>query len=824
MRGLTLATAAVLAAALLLPGVSHGAASVPVKVDGGVLFSYDAPDAKTVSLAGEFNGWSTTANPMSDDDGDGVWKTVIELQSGRSYEYKYVIDGGVVWHEDPLNPNKVDDEHGGYNSVISIAEDGSVVLGYLEGGAGGGKVYEPVVDELPLLGTKLYLAIVWHQHQPKYLRDLKTGEYAEPWVRLHSIKDYYDMVSILDGYPKIKFTVNLTPVLLTQIQDIIDGYDNGTGTDAYLRMTLKDASALTLDDKIFLLTHFFNANWANKIDIWPRYKALKDMKGGDTRAELEAAAAKFTVQDWRDLQMWFNLAWFDPDFQEGHVTLPDGSVVTVKHLIQKGKDFTEIEKAEMVKTQIAIMRNVVAVHKEARDRGQIEVITTPFYHPILPLIYDTDLARVAMPGTALPKHRFNHPDDALSQVQLAADYYKELFGGSPEGLWPAEGAVAQEIVGTVAEGGFRWMASDDQVLQKSLGAPYLSGKQKYQMYWTEAQSQGEGGGARVAMIFRDHRLSDDIGFNFGKMDGVDAANSMMRSLYSIHKQLANDDAAYVVPIILDGENAWEWYKHDGKEFFHSWYDQLSKAEFVETTTVADFMKGHPPTETIGHLWAGSWINNDFSTWIGEPEENKAWDYLAMVRDDLGRVVASGEADADALTSAFDEMYAAEGSDWFWWYGRDQDSANDAGFDEMYRETLKDVYVILGEEPPAFLSESILTSASGGGGGAMAKATTEGEAELLKGPVLTPEGVLFSHANATAKTVSLAGEFNGWSTTADPMSDPDGDGVWTVTLDLKPGRYEYKFVIDGGAVWEPDEGNPERVDDNHGGENSVLVVK
>ena len=808
----------VLAAAWTAPCFAD--AAPPVAVDGGVKFSYGDLSAATVHLAGEFNGWDPTAIPMSDDDGDGVWEVVTDmLQAGRSYEYKFVIDGGVAWREDPLNPSTVDDEHGGVNTVVSVDEDGSVVLGYLGGVEA--SAFEPVVDELESLGTKLYVAIIWHQHQPKYLKDLETGEYAEPWVRMHCIKDYYDMVSILDEYPNVRFTVNLTPILLMQIEDVIEGYDNGTGTDEYLRMTLKDAADLTLDDQVYLLTHFFNAQWENKIHIWPRYRALKDTKGGDSPAELEAAAALFSEQDWRDLQMWFNLAWFDPDFQEGDVTLPDGATVTVSHLIEKAEGFTEAEKTEMVATQVAVMKNIVAVHREARERGQLEVITTPFYHPILPLIHDTNLATVAMGGAPLPEHRFSYPEDARAHVTMAADYYEALFGARPAGLWPGEGSVAQDIVGAVAGGGFQWMASDDQVLQKSLGAPYLSSEQKYQMYWVE---DGE---SRVAMIFRDHRLSDDIGFNFGKMDGVDAANSMMRSLYSIHRELSDDEKAYVVPIILDGENAWEWFKHDGKEFFHSFYDQLGRAEFLETTTVEDFLAAHPPAETLTNLWAGSWINKDFSTWIGEKEENKAWDYLAMVRADLAEFEARGDVDPGALALAFDEMYAAEGSDWFWWYGKDQETSLEGAFDNIYRTTLANVYTLVGEEPPEFLSETVLLGeieTAAGGGGVMAKAESAEGAELLAGPVLTPEGVLFSHKHATASTVHLAGEFNGWDSEAMPLADDDGDGVWTLTLELEPGRYEYKFVVDGGASWEPDAGNPESVDDNHGGENSVLTVE
>jgi alpha-amylase/alpha-mannosidase (GH57 family) len=822
-------TTAILAAVALLLGAAQvpcsAGAAAPVAAEGGVLFTFEAPSARTVHLAGEFNGWDPAALAMSDDDGDGVWEVVTSLQTGRTYEYKFVVDGGVSWLEDPNNPFTVDDNHGGVNTVLSVSDDGGVVLGPLEGAEI--PSFEPVVDELEGLGRTLYVAIVWHQHQPKYLKDLETGEYAEPWVRMHAIKDYYDMVSILADYPAIRFTVNLTPILLTQLDDVIEGWETGGGTDAYLRMTLKDAAELDLDDKVYLLTHFFNAQWDNKINIWPRYRELKAMKGGDTREELEAAAAGFGEQDWRDLQAWFNLAWFDPDFQEGDVTLPDGSVVTVRHLIEKGEGFTEDDKLETVETQIAIMKNVVLVHREAQERGQLEVITTPFYHPILPLIHDTNLARVAMPGTPLPSNRFSYPEDAVRHVELAAEHYEGLFGSRPAGMWPGEGSVAQEIVAAVHDAGFKWMASDDQILSRSLGVSSLSARQKYQMYWA-----GEGD-ARVAMIFRDHGLSDDIGFNFGKMDGVQAANSMMRSLYSVHRQLSGDDRSYVVPIILDGENAWEWFKHDGKEFFHSWYDQMSRAPWLETTTVAGFLGAHPPTEALTRLWAGSWIGHDFATWIGEAEENRAWDYLARVRSDLAGFAAEGGADAGAIDRAFDEMYAAEGSDWFWWYGSDQESSLDGAFDEIFRGTLSNVYTLVGEDVPDFLSTPVILeggaspsagSEGGAGGGAMARAEGIDSAKLLNGPVLVPEGILFSHSSPAASVVHLAGEFNAWDPGSLPMHDNDGDGVWTLVVELEPGRYEYKFVVDGGAVWEPDAGNPDRISDNHGGENSVLTIE
>jgi len=804
------ACAAAVAAALLLAAAQSFAALTPVPVEGGFAFTFSAPGARSVHLAGEFNGWDPGGIPMADPDGDGVWETVIDLDRGRTYQYKFVLNGGERWEPDPENPERTDDGHGGYNSVLSITEDGGVVLGALD--AGKPVVHEPIVDSHPPLEHPINVAIVWHQHQPKYLKDLDTGEYLEPWVRLHAIKDYYDMVAILDEFPAIRFTVNLTPVLITQLTDVVDAYDRGGATDRYLRMTLKDAAELTDDDKVFLLSSFFNAHWDNMIHVWPRYRELKDRKLGDSRELLAKTAASLSAQDFRDLQAWFNLAWFDPDFQEKDVTLPDGAVATVKHLIAKARGYAEADKKEIVETQIAIMRNVIAIHRRLQDEGRIEVTTTPYYHPILPLLCDTDLARKASPGIALPAVPFRYPEDARQQIAMAAGLYETLFEREPAGMWPAEGAVAQEIVGMVADAGFSWMASDDKVLERSLGTA-LSPNQRYSMHWARD------GAKKVAMIFRDSRLSDDLGFNYSRMDGVEAANAMIRSLHSIGTKLGADAPNSVVPIILDGENAWEWFRRDGKEFFRSWYGQMSRADWIRTVTVSEHLAAHPPTSTIQTLWAGSWISADLTTWIGEPEENAAWEYLAKTRGAVAAAMASGGIRA---AQAYGEILAAEGSDWFWWYGSDQTSPNEAAFDQVFRGTLGNVYRLLGEKEPAFLTVPILASARAAHDAAVAAhvAAAGGEGAAAA----ASEAPTFSHSAPSATSVHLAGDFNGWSTSAEPMSDEDGDGVWTVTVPLAPGRYEYKFVIDGGARWEHDAGNPETSPDPYGGKNSVITVK
>ena len=300
------------------------------------------------------------------------------------------------------------------------------------------------------------------------------------------------------------------------------------------------------------------------------------------------------------------------------MTLPDGTVVTVRHLIAKGQGFTEADKREIIAAQIAIMRNVVAVHRTLQDRradrGHHDAVLSP--DSPARLRHEPRAGGDAGPRASAAT-RFSRPGGRRAPGQLAAEFYEQRFGRRPRGMWPAEGAVAQEIVGIVGSAGFAWMASDDQVLQYSLGGRPLTPGQQHQTYWVTD------GKTKVGMVFRDHRLSDDIGFSFARMDGVEAANSMMRSLYAIHRELASDERDHVVTIILDGENAWEWFRHDGKEFFRSWYDQMSRADWLRTVTVAEYLAEHPPTETIPSLWAGSWIGHDFATWIGEPEENAA---------------------------------------------------------------------------------------------------------------------------------------------------------------------------------------------------------
>lgn len=531
-------------------------------------------------------------------------------------------------------------------------------------------------------------------HQPYYKDDI-TGSYILPWVRMHGIKDYYDMPALLSDFPDVHQTFNLVPSLLKQIQDYVEN----EATDKFLTLTLKPAAELDNADKLFLLKNSFMANWDTMIKPYPGYWQLLDRRGYSVSPnDLRNATRYYTTQDYLDLQVWFNLTWFDPLFKVNDPFL--------KGMIQKGSGFTENEKVLLVQKQREVMALIIPEYKRMAGLGRIELTTTPFYHPILPLLYDTDLAKVAEPGIHLPFNRFAHPEDAKVQIERAMVYHEKLFGSKPSGMWPSEGSVAEEIIPLIANAGIKWIGTDEGVLARSLGIhidrdfagvmknpdvlyqPYLAGK----------------GDDRLSVVFRDHTLSDLVGFVYSKWDYKNAVHDLIDRLHRIRKGISSGPR--LISIILDGENAWEYYQNDGRDFFLYLYERLSGEQGLRCVTVGEFLDKHPAQTSIEKLHAGSWINSNYRIWIGHEEDNRAWDLLSLTRQSLVDN-AAGCGDADKLAQAWEEIYIAEGSDWCWWYGDDHYSENDEEFDFLFRNHLMNVYRILGLDIPDELQISIL---------------------------------------------------------------------------------------------------------------------
>jgi alpha-amylase/alpha-mannosidase (GH57 family) len=535
----------------------------------------------------------------------------------------------------------------------------------------------------------LYIAFLWHMHQP-YYKDPFTGIYRLPWVRLHGTKDYLDMVKILDDFPKIRQTFNVVPSLIEQLRDYIEN----NATDRYLELTLKNPSDMTESERLFVIENFFLANWDNMIKTFPRYYELLVKRGFRfTKGDIVRVSRYFTDYDVRDLQVLFNLSWIDPMFRDNDPTM--------KGLIQKERGFTEEDKQLVIKKQFEILKGIIPEYKRMSQSGQIELSVTPFYHPILPLLWDTDSAKIAMPGVRLPKKRYSYPEDAVKQIRMALDYFEKTFGYRPSGMWPSEGSVSEEVVKAMHDEGIKWIATDEEILARSLQKPLRSPEG----YLTDAKSLYRPYQFNnVSIIFRDHKLSDLIGFVYSGWKPEKAVEDFMGKLIQIKNTLPKDKP-YIVPIILDGENAWEYYKNDGHDFLRGLYHALSNDDRFKTVTVSEFINEYGRGEPLQRLHAGSWINANFGIWIGHEEDNLAWDYLAQAREDL-EAFARTNPDKD-LTDAWNAIYAAEGSDWNWWYGDEHTTETQEDFDELFRSYLMQVYKVMGKDIPSHLYVPIL---------------------------------------------------------------------------------------------------------------------
>ncbi|MGA7292720.1 MAG: glycoside hydrolase family 57 protein [Terriglobales bacterium] len=541
--------------------------------------------------------------------------------------------------------------------------------------------------------AQLRIVVLWHQHQPFY-KDLVTGQYRLPWTRLHALKDYFGMVKLLDEFPQVHQTFNLVPSLIAQIQD----YVSGEAQDPFLQVVAKPAKDLTMEERRFALQYLFQANPVNVIGRYPRYRELWEKFRGAGESP-ERAERYFQAQDFTDLQVLSQIGWFDEFF------LAENDIA---ELIRKGRNYTLEDQRFVVARERELLGRVLPVHAEASKKGLIEISTSPFYHPILPLVCDTQVGAVSSPGLLLPQNRYRHPEDAREQLKRGLDMHEKVFGVRPQGVWPSEGSVSEEALAIAHELGVKWMATDEGVLGRSLGINFsrdgdgrlnAEGAQKlYTIYGYENSA------TRMNLIFRDHTLSDLIGFVYSGMPAQDAANNLIHKIKDSAQSVIARGQDAVVPIILDGENAWEYYPQSGREFLRRFYDGLQKDAGIEAVTVSEAIARHKSISPLKSLVTGSWINANFNVWIGAPEDNRAWDYLYHARNFYGQ--AAPGATEKQRNLAFEEILIAEGSDWNWWYGPEHHSANDRDFDELYRKHLSNVYQALGGMPPDYLAQPI----------------------------------------------------------------------------------------------------------------------
>lgn len=848
-------------AALFLATPAGGQPSLEGK---SVRFVLRDSTARSVAVVGDFNGWSREADRLRDS--SGTWIVTRKLGPG-SYQYKFLLDGR-RYILDPANPSKIDNyDRSAENSAFVITEDYQLILTAVSPNLPVNRDdrYQASAGRKPVL-----LNILWHQHQPLYVNP-ETDQLTGPWVRTHATKDYYDMAAMLRQYPDIHCNINLTSSLLLQLQEyyvarlrpFVDVRRTRVDaakflarwrgkTDPWIDLALTPAERFGTREKDFLYRDPWNCFSISDVMIgrFPEYRALKARLPRRGRAGDDL----YTAQEMREIKFWFYLSMFDPDFLAGPVKLEGGSVCDLSGYVTRGADgnyrlrkvITEADCRRMVAEAYKVMASVIPVHKNLRydprtGRGQIDVITTPYYHPILPLILDSDIAGTCQPGDSLPA-RFAHPEDADAQVARAVRFYTKVFGSPPTGMWPGEGAVSQQVLPILRKYGILWTASDEKVLRRSHPAA-LQNNTAYQC---------RAGERPISLVFRNTELSDRIGFTYQNYTGEEGAEDFVRAILAL-APTGNEET--LVTVILDGENAWEWYRkdNDGKEFLHAFYRKLTRLQqdgLVATTTMSEYLRGNPGRGIAAHpvgrqpeiewLWPGSWINGNFDTWIGEGEENLAWEYLRVARDDLG---ASGLPRPDPNSDpprrgtrawnayrAWESMYAAEGSDWFWWYGGDQTApGGDRPFDEAFRTHLRNVYTFAAlagkrlpdRQFPSILEERADSASPRGqtGGGTMSRGSARMRTVVIE---------CDARAEHVSSAIFIAGSespLGNWNPNTVAMRDDGaggdaiaGDGIWTLTVSLPVGlKIQYKFTNSGQAgKWVPGEEFPSR--------NRSLVVE
>ncbi len=541
------------------------------------------------------------------------------------------------------------------------------------------------------------VALLWHMHQPFY-QDLATREHILPWVRLHALKDYWGMVALLREFPAVRVTFNLVPSLLVQLE----AFAGEDALDRHLELGMKPAEHLTDDEREFCVEQFFHAHRPRMIDPYPRYAELlarRELNGpADSSKRL---AAQFTTDDLRDLQVWHKLVWVDTWYHDHDERIRD--------LLSRGRGFTEADKTTLRTVELELLRRVVPEYRDAADRGQVELSTSPFYHPILPLLCDSDVHFRAHPDSRVPKGRFRHPEDASEQLTRSIALHQRVFGRTPRGLWPSEGSVSDSMVPLVAHAGFDWMATDEAILERTLGRGLSrdAGGHLEQPEILYKPYRIGSMGHTVACGFRDHTLSDLIGFSYASWSADSAAADFVRRLAEAgtRYRARTGGGEGTVFVILDGENAWEHYEGQGRPFLRALYRRLTEHPELRTVTMSEACRG--TSDNLSTVFPGSWINADFYIWMGHPDDHRAWGQLEEARKALES--SPQGLSEEAMARAKEEILIAEGSDWFWWYGDDHSSDHDEEFDELFRRHVQNVYRSLGKPIPEELFVTNITT-------------------------------------------------------------------------------------------------------------------
>ncbi len=564
------------------------------------------------------------------------------------------------------------------------------------------------------------LVFLWHMHQPDY-RDYASGDFVLPWTYLHAIKDYTDMAYHLERHPKVRAVVNFVPILLDQLDDYTDQFTTGQLRDPLLRLLIHENSVnLSAEHRKLAFNACFRSNHIRMISPYPAYKRLWELFKL-LQAESETALSYMSGQYVADLLTWYHLAWCGESVRREHAL--------IARLMSKAEGFSYEDRKQLFDLIGELIGGIIPRYRKLAESGQIEISATPHYHPLAPLLIDFASAKEAMPDAPMPNspHYPKGRQRVTAHIQSAQNSHRARFGSEPQGMWPAEGSISSETLEVFASEGCRWVASGEGVLVNSLHhmqqpvpehAQYL-----YRPYQLEKGADG------LSCFFRDDRLSDLIGFEYSRWHGKDAAIHFVDQIEAIAQHAPSDETP-VVSVILDGENAWEYYPYNGFYFLDELYAELEAHAQIHTSTYSGYLKlstagvGSAKPHSLPGIVAGSWVYGNFSTWIGSKDKNHAWDLLCVAKQSFDMIMSSGRLNQAEQDAAEKQLSSCESSDWFWWFGDYNPSHSVASFDRLFRHNLTELYHLLKLPAPLNLSEPISQGSAGEteAGGAMRRAT------------------------------------------------------------------------------------------------------
>jgi len=534
---------------------------------------------------------------------------------------------------------------------------------------------------------KFAVSFIWHMHQPCY-KDETTGLYLMPWVRLHAVKDYLDMLILIDRFPNIKQTFNLVPLLLDQIED----YANNNAHDLHSKYTVSNVEDFSNEDKEFILTNFFAANYEHQIQPNPRYSELYN-RYFEEQKTIEA----FSNQDFSDIMANFNLAWFDPIHIEAN---PE-----IANLYYKQTNYTLEDRIKIIELQRELMKKIIPTYREYVEKGKIEISTSPYYHALMPLLLNHECAKTVNKHITLPEIPSTLKPFAQKQMEKSINRIEELFGQKPKGIWLPELCLNNDTLRLLLNYDINWTIADESILAKTLKKDISRNYRgvlddPFDMCVSHAYRHNN---KELNIVFRNAILSNLISFEYANYNPVSAANDFYERIKVAQDKLdISPIDEHITVIAVDGENCWENYNRDGLDFLSALYTLLNNDDTIEVTTVSDYLNKVKIKQVLNTIQAGSWINANFDMWIGDPTKNMAWDYLSKTKEDFAVAVKNSLFPKEKIENALKELLIAQGSDWFWWYGEPNNSGQDEVFDYLYRSHLKNVYKILNLPQPDYL--------------------------------------------------------------------------------------------------------------------------